>query len=102
MNSDSFITRWGQSGVAERANYQLFLSELCDMLGVERPQPTDPDERANAYVFEKAVPSTRGTMGRINLYKCGCFVGLIDYWGTLPRSRIDLIIQTILRTMRVL
>jgi len=32
-----FIRRWGNSGAAERANYQLFLSELCDLLGVPRP-----------------------------------------------------------------
>lgn len=32
---DTFITRWRASGAAERANYQLFLSELCDLLGVE-------------------------------------------------------------------
>jgi hypothetical protein len=28
----SFIARWSDSGAAERANYQLFLSELCDLL----------------------------------------------------------------------
>jgi len=26
----SFIERWASSGVAERANYQIFLTELCD------------------------------------------------------------------------
>jgi hypothetical protein len=30
---DSFIARWGTSSGAERANYQLFLAELCDVLG---------------------------------------------------------------------
>lgn len=29
---DSFIDRWGASSGAERANYQLFLAELCDVL----------------------------------------------------------------------
>lgn len=32
-----FIARWSRSGGAERANYQLFLSELCDVLGVPLP-----------------------------------------------------------------
>ncbi len=27
---ESFISRWENSGAAERANYQMFLSELCD------------------------------------------------------------------------
>ena len=37
---DDFLTRWEASGGAERANYQIFLSELCDVLGVPRPEPT--------------------------------------------------------------
>ena len=28
----NFISRWEASGAAERANYQLFLAELCDLL----------------------------------------------------------------------
>ena len=36
----AFIERWSKSGGAERANYQLFLAELCDVLGVPRPDPT--------------------------------------------------------------
>ena len=73
-----FIRRWESSGAAERANYQLFLSELCDLLGVPRPDPTRPDDRDNAYVFERSVTFRHGTgltsIGRIDLYKHGCFV----------------------------
>ncbi len=32
MTLSPFITRWTASAAAERANYQLFLSELCDAL----------------------------------------------------------------------
>lgn len=32
MVIESFISRWENSGAAERANYQMFLSELCDIL----------------------------------------------------------------------
>ena len=74
MTITPFITRWAASAAAERANYQLFLSELCDVLDVPRPDPTVPDEAANAYVFEKAVPLPHGTTGRIDLYRRGCFV----------------------------
>ncbi|MDZ4185530.1 MAG: type IIL restriction-modification enzyme MmeI, partial [Desulfuromonadales bacterium] len=73
-----FIRRWESSGAAERANYQLFLSELCDLLGVPRPDPTRPDDRDNSYVFERSVTFRHGTgltsIGRIDLYKHGCFV----------------------------
>ena len=71
---DTFIARWAASGAAERANYQLFLSELCDLLGVERPRPATGDAAADAYVFEKPVPLSHGTTGFIDLYRRGCFV----------------------------
>lgn len=73
-----FITRWMESGAAERANYQLFLGELSDLLGVPKPQPTQADDEQNAYVFERAVIFNNGdgttSTGRIDLYKRGCFV----------------------------
>ncbi len=56
----AFIQRWQSSGAAERANYQLFLAELCDVLGVEHPHPTTPDEAQNACVFKKASPLPHG------------------------------------------
>lgn len=37
--SAAFIARWSHVGAAERANYALFLTELCDVLGVPRPDP---------------------------------------------------------------
>jgi hypothetical protein len=37
---DTFIVRWqGREGGQERANYALFPTELCDVLGVPRPDP---------------------------------------------------------------
>jgi hypothetical protein len=77
-NNQNFISRWESSGAAERANYQLFLSELCDFLDVPRPNPTVPDDAHNQYVFERNVhfSNVDGTisMGRIDLYKKGSFV----------------------------
>ena len=46
----SFIARWSSSGGAERANYALFLTQLCDLLGVAQPDATKPDDAENAYV----------------------------------------------------
>jgi hypothetical protein len=60
------------------SGFQLFLSELCDVLGVARPGPTRADDRDNAYVFERAVRFDGGdgihSTGRIDLYRRGCFV----------------------------
>ncbi len=71
--------RWGdREGGAERANYAMFLSELCDVLDVPRPDPASANTEGNDYVFERAVrkAAADGTIstGRIDLYKRGCFV----------------------------
>ncbi len=75
---DSFIQRWAASGAAERANYQLFLTELCTLLEVPPPEPTRPDDADNAYVFERSVHFQEDdgstSIGRIDLYKRACFV----------------------------
>jgi len=77
-NMDEFITRWRNSAAAERANYQLFLSELCDQLAVPRPEPARQENEANGYVFERTVTFEYGdgtsTPNYIDLYKRGCFV----------------------------
>ena len=75
---EAFIARWGASAGAERANYQIFLSELCDVLGVPRPEPSVAEEASNTYVFDKAVtfplPNGKTTTKYIDLYRKGCFV----------------------------
>jgi hypothetical protein len=78
-NLDSFIARWtAGDGGQERANYQLFLSELCDVLEVPRPDQASHDALLNAYSFERAVtfrePDGSTARGRIDLYRRGSFV----------------------------
>lgn len=73
-----FIARWSKAEAAERANYGLFLSELCDLLEVPRPDPAGADTAQNAYVFERAVTfhhrGGKTTTGFIDLYRRGSFV----------------------------
>ena len=75
---EEFIERWANSAANERANYQLFLSELCDLLEVPRPDPSVADDALNAYVFERKVTRILSdgstTTGRIDLYRRDCFV----------------------------
>lgn len=70
----AFIGKWQNSGAAERANAQSFLTELCGILDVPHPDPKGAIESANAYVFEKTIPSATDTTNFIDLYKRGCFV----------------------------
>lgn len=73
-----FVSRWESSGAAERANYQLFLCELCDLIGVPRPEPARADSSQNAYVFEHPVLFDDGlghtTTKFIDLYRRGSFI----------------------------
>jgi hypothetical protein len=76
---DGFIRRWlNREGGQERANYSLFLTELCDVLGVAHPDPAEASHELNDYVFERRVekPMPDGTMevGRIDLYRRDCFI----------------------------
>ena len=76
---EAFIERWtARAGGSERANDALFIVELCDLLGVGRPEPAGEETERNAYVFERIVRFRHddGTTspGRIDLYKSGCFV----------------------------
>ncbi|WP_206453435.1 class I SAM-dependent DNA methyltransferase [Aurantimonas marina] len=78
-NADIFIERWtAREGGAERANYQMFLSELCDLIGVPRPDPAGAERDFNDYVFERAVRPRESEASsapkRIDLYKKGCFI----------------------------
>lgn len=81
-NSDAtttaFIERWSGVQSSEKSNAQSFLAELCDVLDVPRPDPADPDNERNAYVFERLVTfhhaGGKTSPGWIDLYKRGSFV----------------------------
>jgi hypothetical protein len=75
---ETFISRWQNSGAAERANYQIFLSELCTFLAVPRPDLTSPDPEKNLHVFDRAItrvnPDGSSVTNYIDWYKAGHFV----------------------------
>ncbi|MDI1476743.1 DNA methyltransferase [Polyangium sp. y55x31] len=78
MDVRAFVEKWSASGASERANKDLFLAELCDVLGVPRPEPATGDPARDRYVFEKPIPMTQEggkvTTKRADLYKHGCFL----------------------------
>ena len=78
MDIPSFIERWSPSGGGERANYQLFLAELCHVLDVDPPEPYSADKPLTEYGFERNVffrkDEGAASLGRIDLYKRGHFV----------------------------
>lgn len=74
MRLEEFIVRWRDlAGGAERADYQMFLGELCDILGLPRPNPASSDIRP-WYRFEHPVQGDHGQPKRIDLYKQNAFI----------------------------
>lgn len=74
---DDLLKKWiGTEGGAERANYQMFLTELCQALDLPTPNPKGSglgDYQFEAPVKSEAALGTKGT-GRIDLYKRDCFI----------------------------
>jgi len=85
---ESFITRWDGTAMAERANAQPFLSELCDVLDVPRPDPATGG--VGPYRFERNVTHHEAdgtnTTRRIDLYRRACFVCETKQGGTPHRQ----------------
>jgi hypothetical protein len=75
---EDFLELWQAAGGSERANYQLFLTDLVALLDLPRPDPARDDTRDNAYVFERRVTFRHGdgteSSGFIDLYRRGAFV----------------------------
>lgn len=67
---DVFIGRWAQSGAAEHANFQLFVSELCGLLGGDQLEPARVDAALNGYTLEHPVafghPEGYASTGRLS------------------------------------
>ena len=77
MELDDLLKKWlGKEGGAERANYQMFLTELCLALGLPTPDPKGAglgDYQFEAPVKREAVLGTKHAH-RIDLYKRDCFI----------------------------
>ena len=78
MDTAAFIAKyWGKPGGAERATYQMFLTELASLLGAPTPDPGESGTLGN-YQFEGPVKSEAVFLSksnkRMDLYKRDCFI----------------------------
>ena len=60
MSAEAFIAKWQGKDGSERANYQLFITELCELLGVPKPEAAQHDSAENDYTFERHVKMSQG------------------------------------------
>ena len=72
--ASAFIARWQGTTASELATAQSFVIELCELLGVDKPHPT----QEQTYMFERPITFRHGdgttSSGRIDCYKRGHFV----------------------------
>ena len=78
MAPQAFIEKWDGKDGSERANYQMFFNDLCDLLEVAKPQPSLAKDWENAYVFERYIPAidgeSAGVSRFIDTYLSGKFI----------------------------
>jgi len=76
MELTAFIHKWlGVKGGAERANYQLFLTEFAQALDLPTASPGEQGKLGH-YQFDGPIPggAVSGGTGFADLYKRGCFI----------------------------
>jgi type II restriction/modification system DNA methylase subunit YeeA len=67
MTPQAFIAKWHRNALSERAGAQAFFLDLCDLLGVDKPN--DPER----YCFERGATRTGAGHGWADIWKRGCF-----------------------------
>lgn len=67
MTPAEFIAKWQGSPLTERAGAQTYFNDLCEMLGVDKPN--DPDN----YCFERGASRTGAGHGWADVWKRSCF-----------------------------
>lgn len=94
MRVQKFIENWSGARVGERASFQPFIWQLCEILGVEAPdrdRPGDPD-----YGFERPVRLSESCKSAglkpslMDLYRRRCFVMEAKPSERRDRARSDL------------
>ncbi len=91
----AFIARWAAASPSEQANSQPLLCELCDILGVSRPEPIPGNGSAFEYYVIEHHPDGSTTKGRIDLDKRACFVLEPKQFqaAKAPASQLELVAQ---------
>ena len=101
---EAYIARWRAATGSERANYQLFVGQLCDLLGLPAPDPARGEAAENAYCFERRVLFRHGdgdeSAGFIDCYRREFSVtvraGLPRFTGRGPwKKRLPEILDTL-------
>ncbi|GEM_PF-1199744 len=72
MNLDEFIEKWGRTNQNERAAFQTYFNDLCDLIGHQPPIIADPE--GEQFKFEKFVIKVKGGKGFADVLYRGKFI----------------------------
>ena len=67
MTPEDFIATWKDNPLTERAGAQQWFSDLCDLLGVDKPRDSEN------YCFERGAQKTAGGQGWADVWKRAFF-----------------------------
>lgn len=67
MTPSAFIAKWQHNHLSERAGAQAYFLDLCDLVGVDKPN--DPEN----YCFERGATRTGAGHGWADVWKRNCF-----------------------------
>lgn len=75
---EDFIKEWDGVAGSERSNAQIFVNDLCEMLGLDKPKKAVQNHSENVYVFERYLKEhdaeAKASNRFIDCYRRGCFV----------------------------
>lgn len=71
MNVSEFLEKWSRSEIREKAGFQSYFNDLCDL--VHHPKPTEADTQEAFFVFEKKCTKLTGKIGFADVWYSGHF-----------------------------
>jgi len=71
MNASEFIEKWSKSEIREKAGFQSYFNDLCDL--VSHSKPAEADSQEAFFVFEKTCTKLTGVIGFADVWYSGHF-----------------------------
>jgi len=77
LSPPQFVQHWQNTTLGERQSYQLHFTELCDLVGHDRPTGSGIDAAGKTFAFEYGLKKDSGGQGFADVFYDGHFA--IEY-----------------------
>src|SRR3990172_3455755 len=71
MNASEFIEKWSKAEIREKAGFQSYFNDLCDL--VNHPKTAEADPVETFFAFEKTCTKFSGETGFADVWYMGHF-----------------------------